>query len=245
MNDQEQRFMEILEDIKLLAQTNGNVLNVEEVKSVFLEEGIKLTDEQLALVQDYLTASRVEFSEKEETAEMEEADKETAFFELYKRDLQGIHKYTNEELEKMALDVQANKEALTEVFLRKVVRWAESYKKYGLPMNDLVQEGNLGLLQGIADFHGEGLAELTKHLKKRAVQSMEAFIAQQESERDTMAKILFRVNAVNDCARKMSKELMRKVFLSELCDKLNMTKEEVLEVQRLSGNKLSDIDWTR
>ncbi|EWY41134.1 RNA polymerase sigma 70 [Skermanella stibiiresistens SB22] len=51
-------------------------------------------------------------------------------------------------------------ERLVETHLRVVVRIARSYGRFGLPVNELIQEGTLGLIQAVRKFNPDGGARL-------------------------------------------------------------------------------------
>jgi len=55
-------------------------------------------------------------------------------------------------IENKAIDCNAARKRLIECNLRLVVSIAKKYKNYNLPIEDLIQEGNLGLIKGIERF---------------------------------------------------------------------------------------------
>lgn len=246
--DQEQKFREVIEELKLAAEAEGNVISLKKIKKLFKEEDINLTDEQVSLVCDYLKSVKVDVSDRDgsESAvsdeNISEEDKDAEFFAMYRHDLRSVKNYSNDELEKLMENFEANKELLIQAFLKDVVKWIEPYKESGVYVCDLVQEGNLGLIEGMAAFSGGSPADLKKHLKESVIEAVKDAIIEQEGEDNVAMKILGRVNSVNDCAREMSQKLGRKVGISELAEKLNMTVEEVQEINELSGYKLENID---
>ncbi|MEN2978866.1 RNA polymerase factor sigma-32 [Tistrella bauzanensis] len=66
---------------------------------------------------------------------------------------------TREEEVSLAARVQAGDKAAAEILvrshLRLVIKVASRYRNYGLPMNELVQEGSLGLMQAVERFDPE------------------------------------------------------------------------------------------
>jgi RNA polymerase primary sigma factor len=175
--------------------------------------------------------------------DVSEEERDEQFFNLYRHDLRSVKKYSSEELEELVKDHVANREILTSAFLRDVVRWIEPYRESGVYVCDLVQEGNLGLMEGMLSFSGGSLADLKKHLKQSVTEAVMAAVSTQEDQDNVAMKILGRVNGVNECAREMSQNLGRKVKIAELANKLNMTVEEIQEINELSGYKLENIDF--
>lgn len=246
--DQEQKFLEAIEELKLLAQAQGNTLTVDDVKKLFTEEDMELSDEQYALVVDYLKSAAIEVKENsDEASESDKAesgeDKDTEFFAMYKRDLRKIKSYTEEEIAEFLLDMEKNRNQLTEAYLKEVVKWIEPYKESGVYVCDLVQEGNMGLMEGLASFEGSTVQELKKHLKKCVEESVIAAVSEQESEDEVSMKVLSRVNAVNDSAKTLSEKLGRKIKADELAKEMNMTIDELNEIHELSGYKIESVNW--
>lgn len=245
--NREQKFKEVLDGLKLIAQAQENVISEKEVRESFAKEDIKLSKEQFELVLNFLRQEKVNISSKgrgsitdfENTTPVE---RDEQFFQMYKKDLRGVKKYSKEELEELMSDMSGNQEAIMESFLRDVTDWVEPYRDSGLMMCDLVQEGNLALVEAFAQFTGSGAAELRKYLKDAVVKAVTAAVCEQEGQDNVALKILSRVNAVNDCARVMAEEMGRKVTLAEVAAHLNMTEEELREIDKLSGYQLENIE---
>lgn len=246
--DQEQKFLEAIEELKLLAQAQGNTLTVDDVKKLFTEEDMELSDEQYTLVVDYLKSAAIEVTEnsdgadggdKAETGE----EKDAEFFAMYKRDLRKVRSYTEEEIAELLIDIDKNRNQLTEAYLKDVIKWIEPYKESSVYVCDLVQEGNMGLMEGLDTFEGSTVQELKKHLKKCVEESAMAAICEQDCEDEVSMKVLSRVNAVNDSAKTLSEKLGRKIKADELAKEMNMTMDELNEIHELSGYKIESVNW--
>ena len=80
--------------------------------------------------------------------------------ETYLRTVQGIQKLTAEEERELAEklyyqeDVSAARQLILSS-LRYVVPLARSYNGYGLPLGDIIQEGNIGLMKAVKRFNPE------------------------------------------------------------------------------------------
>lgn len=80
--------------------------------------------------------------------------------ETYLRTIQGINQLNAEEERELAerLYYQQDLEAARQLILsslRYVVPIARSYKGYGLPLGDIIQEGNIGLMKAVKRFNPE------------------------------------------------------------------------------------------
>lgn len=245
--DQEGKFREVLESLRLIAEAEENVISEKKIRENFQNEGIKLDNDQFQLVCNYLKQENVSISEGRKSSSMISEDatqeeRDEQFFSMYKHDLRGVRKLFAEEMEELIKDIPGNKDALIQAFLRDVIHWVEPFKESGLPMCDLVQEGNLGLMMGLAQFEGTNVQELRKCLKESVVDAVRSALVDEEGYENLSMKILTRVNAVNDCARTMAEDLGRKVTFAELAKQLNMTEEELKDIDELSGYKLENIE---
>ncbi|MFO0500189.1 MAG: sigma-70 family RNA polymerase sigma factor, partial [Pseudomonadota bacterium] len=83
----------------------------------------------------------------------------TDTFTQYLNTIGKFSSLTAEQEQVLAKRVQAGDalafRKLMESYLRLVVKVAGSYKGYGLPIDELVQEGNIGLMQAIRRFEPE------------------------------------------------------------------------------------------
>lgn len=242
MESQEQKFMELLEALKEIAPVDGNEMSYGKIREYFKQAQIELTDEQLSLVSDYLRNSHIQVDEKpEEELEEEYEDFEKDYFEMYKKDLKSVPKYSSEQLETYYEDFENNKEIFMQYFMRSIIKWVETYKEGVVNINDLLQEGNLAMIEAINDYSGSSLQELKKYVKNRVIKAVEGIIEDQEGADDITVKILGRVNAVNEYSKELESKNKKKVTIAELAESMGMTVEEIKEIDDLSGNKIEGI----
>ncbi len=263
---EQQKFIETVELLKQKAENNGNKITRKEIDDMFTSDELHLDDSQLKMVYAYLKTSRIEITDEEEEEQTEEEtasdeeyeDKDMEFVRMYQADIKNVKILSQEELTEAMKEPKKYHEQIIGTFLKDVIKWVKNYAGGSVFMSDLIQEGNLGLMEGVNTFDYEGaLAEvsdnkdiaereaavkkLRSHLKKSVVRAVQAAVCQQESEDNVGYKIAGRVNAVNDCARELAEEMGRKVTIEELSEKLGMTYEEVKEIVDLSSDKIEYI----
>ncbi len=151
-----EQFQKKLEELGRLAKEKENRLRAEEVRE-FLGE-MELTEEQYQLVFAYLASRLVTVEgyipaapEKNPNEKPELTEEEKIFLAQYREELSCLEFLDEEALEELCWEVEESADdgvraRLTEQLLPVVLEIAQSFTGRGLPLGDLVQEGNVGLL---------------------------------------------------------------------------------------------------
>ena len=84
--------------------------------------------------------------------------------------------------------------------------------------------------------------EIEKEVKSEIEGSLRMMIDEQNMSNKAAAKVLGKVNLVNDWAKRLKEELERKPTVDELAEKMGISKENVMEAIRLSAENIEDID---
>ncbi len=128
---------------------------------------------------------------------------------------------------------------LVKANLRFVISVAKEYQGQGLPLQDLISEGNLGLIKAAQRF------DETRGFKfiSYAVWWIRQSILQALAEQSRVVRLpLNRVGAINKVGRvleKLEKEFGREPSMSEVADTMEMTDYEVADVLKTSARHLS------
>lgn len=262
MNQQE-KFMDIINEIKDYAVVNGNVITKEQIREFFQGAAMEIDESRLEMVSGFLAASEVKvedfdndfikeqfeetgFSGGEEEAETVSQDKmvygneDREYVKMYLKELEGIEKLDEAALEKALLE--GDRKKIIENYLSIVAKQAEKYSDKGVLMGDLIQEGNMGLMEAVEEYEGRSLKELETAITDRVEQYLQAALIEQNGEKNVESKIARRVNELNDKAKEMSEILGRKVKISEIAEKMKVTEEEVKEVLDFCNNNIKYIE---
>ena len=123
--------------------------------------------------------------------------------------------------------------------LRFVISVAKEYQGQGLPLQDLISEGNLGLIKAAQRF------DETRGFKfiSYAVWWIRQSILQALAEQSRVVRLpLNRVGAINKVGRaleSLEKEYGREPSMGELADKMEMTAFDIADVLKTSARHLS------
>lgn len=163
--------------------------------------------------------------------------------ERYLQEISEVPLLTQEEEIELAKQVQQGDqealEKLTKANLRFVVSVAKQYQNQGLALEDLINEGNLGLIKAAYRF------DVTRGFKfiSYAVWWIRQSILQALAEQSRIVRLpLNRVGALNRIGKTLStleQEFEREPSESEIAEELEMTAIEVSEALLNSGRHIS------
>lgn len=242
--NQEVLFAKTLEEVKKTAKEQGGCISEEQVKEAFAPLG--LDEAQLALVYDFLEKHKIGIGEPV-NADDYLSDLDKSYLEEYFNELQSMERVTPGEAEAITLSAMAGdtdaQKKLIEIYLPQAVDLAKLYSGQGVPLEDLVAEGNVALVIGVTMLGClENAAEAQGMLGKMMMDAMEEFIEENAKESQKDKRIEDKVNKVADAARSLAEDLGRKVTPAELAAETGMNVKAIEEAMRISGFKIEDLE---
>jgi RNA polymerase sigma-32 factor len=124
--------------------------------------------------------------------------------------------------------------------LRLVAKIARGYMGYGLPQNDLIQEGNIGLMKAVKRFdpdHGVRLVSFAIHWIKAEIHEyvIRNWRLVKTATTKAQRKLFFNLRSL-----KTSSSTLNPEEINGIAAKLNVKPEEVMEMEyRLNGQEIS------
>ena len=136
-------------------------------------------------------------------------------------------------------------EKLVTSHLRLVAKIAMGYKGYGLPVNEMISEGNVGLMQAVKKFEPEKgfrLATYAMWWIKAAIQEyiLRSWSLVKIGTTTAQKKLFFNLKKIKNQIAPRTDGDLRNEHVSEIAKKLSVSEEEVVSMnRRLSGKELS------
>lgn len=191
--NQELIFANCLNTAMDLAKASNYRLTSEQVREIF--EELKLDENQLTLVYDYLKKHQVEIDGEILDDDLELSEEEFDFLKQYEEEIAQIPPMSSGEREALAMQVMAGEtgaaKKLTECYLADVVQISKLYKGQGVLMMDLIGEGNLALSMGMEMLSAlEHANEAEGMLMKLVMDAMENAIKDNLMEDETSKKVI-------------------------------------------------------
>ena len=136
-------------------------------------------------------------------------------------------------------------EKLVTSHLRLVAKIAMNYKGYGLPMNEIISEGNIGLMQAVKKFEPEKGFRLATYAMWWIKASIQEYILKSWSlvkigTTTAQKKLFFNLKKLKNQIAPRSEGDLRDEHVKDIADKLDVSEDEVISMnRRLSGKELS------
>lgn len=259
-------FMETLHLVQEIAGASETPMDKKTALSYFKD--MELSAEQQEMVYQFLmlppevaetteenTEEAETFTEDEEKGKKAvagEADSEsenrTSHFQLYLDEIDQIAEMEAEAEEKLyhrLLDGDTSViGAISNQWLKRVISIAEEYKDKGYLLDDLVQEGNIGLLMGLNELAGKGqngeghsqsdqTASIPEQLRIRVKEAIEQYLGEESGENQQNETILAKVSLVHEARRLLTEEKGEQPSLRELSDYTKVPVEEITDILSL------------
>ena len=136
-------------------------------------------------------------------------------------------------------------EKLVTSHLRLVAKIAMGYRGYGLPVNEMISEGNVGLMQAVKKFKPEKGFRLATYAMWWIKASIQEYILRSWSlvkigTTTAQKKLFFNLKKIKNQISPKSEGDLKDKHVSEIAEKLDVKKEEVVSMnRRLSGKEHS------
>ena len=136
-------------------------------------------------------------------------------------------------------------EKLVTSHLRLVAKIAMGYRGYGLPVNEMISEGNVGLMQAVKKFKPEKGFRLATYAMWWIKASIQEYIMRSWSlvkigTTTAQKKLFFNLKKIKNQIAPRSEGDLKDEHVTEIANKLAVSKDEVVSMnRRLSGKEFS------
>ena len=232
-------FLKNMEEMIAIAKTNGNQIDHKELLDYFSDYNLNEEAKKLLIASFIEAGIRVLGVDEAQIVAEEEAEAKANVSE----EEQGAIRFYEEELSQMDLpgeeEHKEDGEAVIESFLPQILEIARNHMGKGVLFGDLVQEGNIGLLEAMAIYQDGDAEGFLAHAKSAVEDSILDAIAMQRGSDSVGEAMAIKANRLDDASTFLSKELGREPKIEELAKYLSMTEEEVKDIMKISLDALS------
>ncbi|MBR0411550.1 MAG: sigma-70 family RNA polymerase sigma factor [Eubacterium sp.] len=245
-------FMAAIHELERLARTQGDQLAMQEIMDYFSD--MKLTEKQMDYICKYLEMQGVHIENRVPHGGDPEADDDQEredpldeeMVRIYKKEAAKAASLTRDQEYQLVYKLTAGDEnarnLLIEANLSLAMELAEEYRGRGLPVSDLIQESNIGLMMAINQFEPEIDGSFSDYKESTIRQQIEAALNEYSHSTRSARKMASRVNELNALATAFAREYEREATPSELAERMGITEEEVRELMKVSLDAVAVLD---
>lgn len=142
---------------------------------------------------------------------------------------------------------EARKLSLIEEFTEEIVAIANETDDGSVPLEDLIQEGYVGLLRGIKELDNEtdqtdsaSMRSVREILAEAIREAVSGAIREEAEMRHRDDRLVVQVELLNRSIEKLTEDLGTKPNIDEIANDMGITQQNVLDILKLTGEGLSD-----
>lgn len=207
------------------------------------QEADRQEDEEPAEDEEYPEEEK-EAEKSKEKVQSQGADSQ--YLKMYLKDLEAVKIADEKELSLLYQAVREKKtdvkERFIEVHLLKVVDIAKLYQNRGVTLEDLIQEGNIGLLCAVESLYAEVVLEKEIEFIEGYIRnSMEEVIYESGESNSFEQGVINKISYIRKASEDLKEELGREGNIHELARYVKISEEELIDIINMSvdGVKLS------
>jgi len=162
---------------------------------------------------------------------------------LYMKEISQTKLLTVEEEVELAGKIERGDEEarakMIKANLRLVVKIAQDYSNYGVPLQDLISEGNIGLMKAVERFDPEKGGKLSTYAAWWIKQSIKRALANQSKTIRLPVHMVDKISKVRKVAESMSETLGREPTDQELSEELGLSRTKLAMIKQSSQRPAS------
>ena len=171
---------------------------------------------------------------------------DSQYLKMYLKDLEAVKEADEAELTLLFQAVREKKDSVKERFIEvhlpKVIEIAKLYQNRGVTLEDLIQEGNIGLLCAVETLYTDTVLENeTEFIEGYVRNSMEQIIYENGESSSFEQEIIDKISYIRKASENLKEELGREGNIHELARYVKISEEELIDIINMSvdGVKLS------
>jgi RNA polymerase primary sigma factor len=162
---------------------------------------------------------------------------------IYLREISTVPLLTPEEEVKLAAQIKrGNKKAREKMIranLRLVVKIANDFSSYGLPLLDLISEGNIGLMKAVERFDPKKGGKLSTYASWWIKQSIKRALANQGKTIRLPVHLVDKISKIRRVSQQMTEELGHEPTDLEIAEEIGLTEAKVAHLRNVSARPAS------
>ncbi len=250
-------FTEALHAVTEIARTSEKPLTKEDIATYFSD--MELSPEQYNMVYTHIAGIQAgtindealdsEITLDETSNQIEATDANNAedifmglpYVRMYLDDISSIPALTDDELQllynRLAQGDSSAAKPVMDAWLKRVVDIAKTYAELDVNVEDVIQEGNIGLVEGVNSLLEGRDADIDQFLRMSVKSAMEAYIDDILKDDTLENSILGKIMLINEAKEKLCMDLSREATTAELSEYTHISSDEIEDLFSLIKKK--------
>ncbi len=245
-------FLKKIHELEDLAKEEGS-LSMEEIRKALDDQ--EISEEQMEFVCRYFESRQIrirgrgsedaepEIHKEDRNVRTGKSRSDERIVQIYLEELaRSGHMEAGREQELISRMLEGDDEArnrLVEANLSLAVEVAREFEGKGLPVSDLIQEGNLGLITAVSLYRPETHGSFRDHLAESVRSHVEDRLSDYNHSSHTARKMARQINRMNEAATRFAADRGREATPAELADRLGISEDEVRRLMKTSLDAIS------
>lgn len=168
-------------------------------------------------------------------------EEDSVFLKMYMEDLEVLSDSTDQEMQQLIRQIiqgdNSAKNHFVEKNLKQVVEIAGQYRNKGITLEDLIQEGNMGLLSSLEVLSElEDIDQWNDFVFGYVRSYIEDALMEQQSSKRFEDRVIEKINFINDAANELKEDLGREATMEELAACTKLSAEEIQKIVNMSSD---------
>ena len=252
----QEEFMKEIQELEKIGKINGNRLSMDEIRDYFSH--MNLDDKQYDFICTYFEARNITISDRvrkqetlisDEEIEVKEDPLDAEMVSIYRQETDSLTQIPEDQTERIARKLVKGDEnarnLLIESNLSLAMEIAGNYKGKGLPMSDLIQESNIGLMLAVNEYEPEFHGSFHGFVEEMIRRQIEAALKEYNQSTRSAMKMAMRVNELNRIATAFAREYEREAKPHELAERMGIPEDQVRELMKVSLDAIAVLDESK
>ncbi len=252
----QEEFMKEIQELEKIGKINGDRLSMDEIRNYFSH--MNLDEKQYDFICSYYEARHIVISDRvkkqektisDEELEIKEDPLDDEMVSIYRRETGSLTRIPEDQMERVARKLIKGDEnarnLLIESNLSLAMEIAGDYKGKGLPMSDLIQESNIGLMLAVNEYEPEINGSFHTFVEEMIRRQIETSLDEYNHSTRSAMKMAMRVNELNRIATAFAREYEREAKPHELAERMGISEDEVRELMKISLDAIAVLDESK
>lgn len=233
------QFQELIKKVMETAREQDNRIDVTMLRDTFNK--MEISEVQFKEIIAYLAANHIKVEgipDNIKIPNVKASVSDSIYLEQYMKELKGIGKVSLQEEKQLFTRMKKGdataRERFISLYLTKVAELAIEYRSLGMTLEDLIQEGNIALIQSMKELPDvDNMESIRKYIYSNISKGISDSIRRELESDSFEAEVIEKSNVIYQAIKEYEERVGRKPDIHELVEETDIDEEEILDILKL------------